>query len=221
VSGTSNALWSVSFGSGRFVAVGHQGLILTSTNGAAWTPSNSGTTNELSGIGYGDGLFVAAGDNGAILTSADGQDWTAAVSGADVDLYGVGFGEHTFLVVGDSGTILSSTNGSSWLSHNSGTSNEILSVTYGNGQFVAISTAGRILESAPLIGPQLSIDLTPSGFAHVSLRGWSGQQCLIESSTDFTNWLALTNLTLTSPTADYIDPSLAAQSRRFYRALSQ
>src|SRR5882762_3296114 len=70
--GLNNDLFGVAFGKGTFVAVGTNGLILTSANGLDWTPRSSGTTNDLNGVAFGNGSFVAVGNVGTILTSSDG-----------------------------------------------------------------------------------------------------------------------------------------------------
>lgn len=68
-----NTLNSVIYGNSLFVAVGNNGMILTSPDGTTWTIKNSGTTYLLSSVTYGNGQFVAVGDSGVILTSkADG-----------------------------------------------------------------------------------------------------------------------------------------------------
>jgi hypothetical protein len=68
-SGTSRALWAVTYGGGQFVAVGSGGTIRTSPDGVSWTSQTSGTSSGLYSIAYGGGQFVAVGDAGTILTS--------------------------------------------------------------------------------------------------------------------------------------------------------
>jgi hypothetical protein len=62
---TGDALNSVAYGSGLFVAVGDAATIVTSAEGVNWTLRREGGDNVLSGIAYGNGQFVAAG--GAIV----------------------------------------------------------------------------------------------------------------------------------------------------------
>jgi hypothetical protein len=64
-----NWLFGVAYGDGLFVAVGEDGIILTSPDGVDWTAQTSGTGNDLNGVAYGDGLFVVVGDRSIILTS--------------------------------------------------------------------------------------------------------------------------------------------------------
>jgi hypothetical protein len=64
-----NPLNGVTYGNGLFVAVGRNGIILTSPDGVSWTRQTPPTSNWLYGVTYGNGTFVAVGQSGAILTS--------------------------------------------------------------------------------------------------------------------------------------------------------
>ncbi len=68
-------IYAVTFGGGRFVAVGELGRIYSSTDGAAWTSVASPVTNSLRAVAHADGLFLVAGDSGRLLASADGLEW--------------------------------------------------------------------------------------------------------------------------------------------------
>ena len=48
----------------RFIAVGHRGLRMTSTDGTHYTNQNAGLTNDLHGVAWGNGLWVAVGEPG-------------------------------------------------------------------------------------------------------------------------------------------------------------
>src|SRR5690606_32273764 len=80
-SGTSRALYGVAYGGGMWVAVGDNGTILTSADGATWTSRTSGTTQILNGVAYGGGMWVVVGTGGTILTSTNGTTWTSRTSG--------------------------------------------------------------------------------------------------------------------------------------------
>jgi hypothetical protein len=73
---TARTLWGVAWGNGLFVAVGDAGTLLTSPDGATWTPRSSGTARWLLAATYGGGRFVVVGDHGVILISPNGIDWT-------------------------------------------------------------------------------------------------------------------------------------------------
>ena len=106
--------------SGLFIAVGQEGVILTSLDGTTWTSSTSGSSEVIWNIYYENSTFVGVGASGTILTSSDGTTWTSRTSGTTEALFGITYGNGTFVVVGDnesgSGTILSSADGITWTS---------------------------------------------------------------------------------------------------------
>ena len=98
-----------------YVAVGIRGLILTSTDGVAWTRRVCGTTFDLHSIAYGSNRYVAVGIHGTLCTSTDGTTWTydSLVSrwGAYNDLYQVKWLQNRFMATGAWGTIQVSATG--------------------------------------------------------------------------------------------------------------
>jgi hypothetical protein len=101
-----------------FVAIGVQGTILSSPDGASWQARASGTSADLRSVAAGRSGFVVVGADGTILTSERGDDWTARRSGADVDLTHVIFTGEQFVAVGggydDGAVALTSTDGAAW-----------------------------------------------------------------------------------------------------------
>lgn len=63
------ALDQVEFAEGRFMAVGEDGLIMSSTNGVDWVFEPSPTVTRLRDIVHGAGSWVAVGNNDTILQS--------------------------------------------------------------------------------------------------------------------------------------------------------
>jgi hypothetical protein len=108
--GNANAsLNAVVFGNGLFVAVGDNGVIVTSPDGQTWTARASGTTDRLPAIAFGKGHFVATRENRTApgLSSADGITWTPITvkdaNGATAESTawkGIAFGQGRFLAVG-------------------------------------------------------------------------------------------------------------------------
>ena len=72
-------LEGVTFGGGRFVAVGDRGTVVHSTDGRSWQAADGTVTDEyLLGVAYGSGRFVAVGfrgEHGLIVHSTDGRSW--------------------------------------------------------------------------------------------------------------------------------------------------
>ena len=95
-----------------FVAVGQNGIILTSSDGINWSSILSGVSTTLQSVTYSEslGLFVIVGNSGTILTSSDGINWTSRTSGVSTILYSVTYLESLglFVIVGQSEIILKS-----------------------------------------------------------------------------------------------------------------
>lgn len=103
----NSQLWGITYGNGKYVAVGFGGMILTSYNGTNWIVQTSGTINNLWNIAWSGTQFIAVGDSGTILTSPDGVAWTSRTSGTLNNLFGVTVGNNKIIVVGNSTILIS------------------------------------------------------------------------------------------------------------------
>ena len=134
----------VTYANGIFVAVGEDGIILTSTNGEIWTKINLWTSNDLESVCFGNGNFVVVGWNGTIITSQNGEMWTARNSGIHYNLYGVAYGNGNFIAFGQGqvgfgeGTKLTSQNGEVWTPVFIGCYGELYGGVYGGGTFMIV-----------------------------------------------------------------------------------
>jgi len=140
---------AVTYGQGRFVAVGANGTIFSSTNGMNWVDRTTGsTTVQLQGVTYGNGAFVAVGTSGAARYSTDGENWISASTG--VTLKSVTCAKGLFVAVGDSGAIRTSVNGTNWI--NRTISSEFLNaVQYAGDRFVAVGAPAGSGEGAVVL----------------------------------------------------------------------
>ena len=127
-----NALRAVTWGNGKFVAVGDNGAIVVSSDAYNWTNVSCGVFRNLSGVAASPGLFAAVGINGTILLSSNGVSWIQQPSGTTRSFRAVagnpGYPNNSpyrFLAVGDAGTALSSMNGLTWTILNAGTTNNL------------------------------------------------------------------------------------------------
>lgn len=94
--------WGNIGNNGLFVAVGDNGIILTSVDGINWTQT-SVTSYNLHNITWGDNKFVIVGDNQNVIYSTDGNDWhVASDSASGINIYGVTWGKDKFIAVGES-----------------------------------------------------------------------------------------------------------------------
>ncbi len=149
---TADWLEGVAATAQKAVAVGDNGAIYSSSNGADWTRNTSGTTEWLRGVAYGNGVFVAVGENGTILHGS-GSSWTAIESGTDEHLnrvrYRGGNGAGRFYAVGNAGTVLTSSNGDApWSTIECGSTNDFFDV--------AQNSAGILLTGDSELRLQLS-----------------------------------------------------------------
>jgi hypothetical protein len=199
-SGANAVLDGVTYGSGKFVAVGKDGMILTSLTGATWTTQSSGTTNHLSGVTYGNGTFVAVvsgfglNDQTMILTSPDGVTWTKLWTESLNSFFGITYGNRHFVAVGSA--ILTSPDGTIWTENEAGTTNELGGVTYGNGTFVTVGVNGTIMQSDQFLDIKSAISSTLSGYYKTS--------SIINITLKFTEPVSSTGLTIKLNTGESI-----------------
>jgi hypothetical protein len=148
----NNGIYSIAYGSNRFVAGGN-GSIAYSTNGTSWTASTGNSNFRVNGITYGT-QFIAVGyyySGGIINYSTDGTSWnnvTDTTFGTS-DINDVAYGGGRYVAVGEDGKIAYSTNGTSWIAITNstfGTSN-IYGITYGAGKFTAVGAGGKMAYS--------------------------------------------------------------------------
>ncbi len=148
-------LWSVAGGAGLFVAVGENGTLVTSPDGAVWTPRASGTTSWLVGATFANHQFVVVGDQGLLLTSPDGLVWTQRPSGTGERLNAVAFGRDRWLAVGENGSAVTSADGLNWTAvppsafgWTSALTGWLRGFCFASGSFVGAGQRGHIVTTA-------------------------------------------------------------------------
>ena len=161
-SGTSSALYSITWSGTRFVAVGGNGTILTSPDGTNWAARKAGITNDLFGVTWAKSQsfaqFVAVGDTGTILTSPDGINWTQQTSITSYNLNGIIWTGSQFVAVGNVGTILTSPDGTNWTRQASGITDKLGNVAQNTSLLVAVggpsggANSGGVILTSPLNG---------------------------------------------------------------------
>lgn len=112
----------------RFVAVGHHGLRLSSSDASQWTHIQTGKEGEIyRAVAFGNGRFAAVGSYGGsniFASTADGESWDTSTQDARYVNYlrGIGFGKDEFFGLGgDPGAVgdsrpfaMTTTDGKSW-----------------------------------------------------------------------------------------------------------
>ena len=94
---------SIAYGNGKFIAVGEDGKMASSTDGKTWTSIDVSTifgTSNINDIAYGNSRFFAVGDDSktAYLTDSD-STWTSA-SATPASLRRIVYGANTFMAYG-------------------------------------------------------------------------------------------------------------------------
>jgi hypothetical protein len=150
-SGVGENLNGITYGQGRFVAVGQWMVTLVSSNGADWSLAvGPGFSGNLLGATYANGLFVAVGAGGDIRRSTNGVNWIPVSSPTTNSLNGVGYGNGLFVATGNAGTLLTSPDGITWTSRVSGTTKNLMGAAWGNGLYMAVgqnSSPGVVVTS--------------------------------------------------------------------------
>lgn len=158
---TGVQLNGVAYGGGLYVAVGNDGVIFSSPDGANWTAVPSITDVELNGITYDGNAFYIVGEDGNIfsavpkaLAAPTGIAFTEAsysstATDTNNDITGFIYGGGQFVAVGnDSGVSFSSPNAQQWAEGGTGLNDDYYTgVTYGNGTYVAVDTSGDLYSS--------------------------------------------------------------------------
>lgn len=135
-------LSDITFGAGRYVAVGPAGRRFWSADGTAWQAGSPAQTNIYVAVTHTGSRFAALTDDGTLFESSDGAAWTRLgqvnASYGPTDLaYGAG----RFVVVDESGSIFASTTGTDWTVAFEPSLNSyeyLYGVAYGGGKFVAV-----------------------------------------------------------------------------------
>ena len=144
-------LWSVTDGNYGAVAVGDNGKILHSLDGArTWVQRNSGTTGWIVAVTYGNGRYVAVGEGGMVLVSSDAVVWNRVAStGTTARLNNVLFSQGKFVAVGEGGATIASVDGGvTWSPTTSNAGAAWLhGLAFGAGRWIATGQGGTVITS--------------------------------------------------------------------------
>ena len=138
---TINNINGLTFGDGKFVAMGARSYV--STDGINWTQGTTNLSDVQWSVVYGNGRFVAVEGDAFSPNSAysvDGLTWTlASVPFVAAGWDGIAFGGGKFVAISaGSQTVATSTNGINWTSQTLVSGTSWYNVAYGKDRFVAI-----------------------------------------------------------------------------------
>jgi len=150
-----NEIRAIAYGNGKFVAVGADGKMATSTDGTTWTAVTDSTfgTDVIFSIAYGNGKFIAGGgyNTGKMATSENGTTWTAVTDSTfgTNRIFAIAYGNDKFVAGDDSGKMATSENGATWTVVTDSTfgTSWINTIAYANGKFVAVGNGGKMATS--------------------------------------------------------------------------
>ena len=137
---------AITYAQGKYIVVGSNGTVLSSSDGESWSKQTVVLANSyinLMDVIYAGGQYVIVGNYGTVLTSSDGKTWVtrdSGLTGYSNNLRSIGYGNGKYVAVG-ANKVINSTNGINWSSL-SGTSQ----YGYWNAQ-VCFDSAGFVATS--------------------------------------------------------------------------
>jgi hypothetical protein len=189
-SGSSDTwLSKIIYEKGTFLAMGSHGAMVTSSNAADWSPSESGM-RFMGGLAFGNGTYVALGSEGVLLSS-DGLTWSNR--SPSIGTMQVTFGNDVFVAAGGGGQIRTSPDGIKWTKRNSGTVLDIWDVAFGNGKFVGVGTGVLLVSTNGSDWANMASAVTTAGLQGATYSGDSfvavGDGGTILQSSDGARWV--------------------------------
>ena len=226
------------YGSGKFVAVGFNRVILTSTDGLVWSSRTASDTAFYQGnaVVWDGAQFVMVGDKNfgvaqppLIATSPDGvtwtrRNWTPDANQPETMLRDVAVGAGKLTAVGANGAIVSSSdNGVTWVSESGAFGDSFYAVAANASTRVAVSTrsgTGTILVNSGSgwvvasgvsnFGP-LDVTWTGTQFVAVGASSYNfGDSAVVMTSPDGVSWTRRALSTTEAPAGFKLQTVLAA-----------
>lgn len=152
----SLVLTAVAHGGGRVVALGPEGYVVVTTDGARWTMVDPGDGLLMGAVdvAFGDDRFIAVGEylrsdlgSGAIVaTSRDGLDWSPIDHVIPGRLRAITYGGRKFVAVGTN-LVATSADGISWNTSPFEAPRQLFGIGYGDGTFVITGGLSSIFSS--------------------------------------------------------------------------
>jgi len=168
----------------KYIAVGDNGTIMTSTDAINWTRQTSPTYFDLYGIDHTDGTIIAVGEAGTILKSSDGILWEMENWSTEVSFFDVAYGNGDFVAVGSMGTVIQIPMDGPMRAADSKVFSWLYNIVWADRRFVAVGSTGSILTSpdtynwylqgAPLRDHLLGVGWTDSLVVTVGYNGLAG-----------------------------------------------
>lgn len=191
-------------GNGQHVMVASNGYIFHSTDGIAWSKSNTGLeggtingyTADFYAVTWTGSYFVAVGQQGLIATSSDGINWQRHTTANNRALYAVGVANGVVVMSGEFGTVITTYNFQDWTITTVG-SDHIYTLSVTNevnvvfNKIIALSNHGKVITTYDRVN--WSIQTASTGTPHISDAVWNGSRFVavggaVLTSQDGENW---------------------------------
>jgi len=104
--GLDGSLRDITYGAGRWIAVGTYGKVVASADLDSWQVVDSGVTDSLYSISWNGSEFLAAGSDGTVISSPDGLAWTRETAPTKLLLKRAEWFDGAWYVAGSGGTVL-------------------------------------------------------------------------------------------------------------------
>ena len=139
----------------KYVIIGDNGLIITSSNLETWEQQNSTVSVNLLSITYSEEkhLFVAVGMTGTILVSEDGITWEDKSYNTNKTLFNVSYikEKSLFIITASSGYIITSQDGIIWSGKYIPTNSDLNYTLYVFNKIFICGTGGTIISTSDMI----------------------------------------------------------------------
>lgn len=148
--GGSNTLNDIAVGGSPsvYVAIGEDGVPLTSSDGINWQLVTSPITDSLNSVIFAAGRFIAVGDGGFVAVSFDGTTWITIAANVTANLSDIIFVEDRFIVVGGNVILVSDDFGQSWTTTAELSSNfQLNSITTSDDTLMAVGNSFLVITS--------------------------------------------------------------------------
>jgi hypothetical protein len=142
-------LLSVAYVGGRYVAVGYDGEVWTSSHGQEWVRRHRREGLTLSGVAFGHGRYLAAGRAGSVVASGDGETWHEFDAPLP-DIRNVVFFNNVFVASGWDGAVWLSYDGWEWEDRSLATTAWLDGIAFSGSRLVAVGEVGKALTSLPI-----------------------------------------------------------------------
>jgi hypothetical protein len=188
--------FNASINSGYFVAVGVNGVILTSNSGQIWDIISPLTTQTLNKVIFAEGHFIIVGNSGTVIKSATQSQYQLISTNIAVNFVNINYDSGVYAALDDIGNLYYSLNLSDWNLRSTNQSNILKDLVFVNnlgvdGRYVTIGFGGTSVYAEPVLnratafasvsgGIVTAINITNGGFGYSPSNP---PQVLVESDT--------------------------------------